>query len=77
VRAAARDRFRTLHRPRAGTLMALGKEHLPIGEAVGFQAHRNNERAFFLASFAAIGHNSVSLEDISGGDKPWAGSTFY
>jgi len=31
------------HRPRsrAGTLPALGKEHLPIGEAVGFQAHRN------------------------------------
>jgi hypothetical protein len=27
--------------PRAGTLTALGKEHLPIGEAVGFQAHRN------------------------------------
>lgn len=26
---------------RAGTLTALGKEHLPIGEAVGFQAHRN------------------------------------
>jgi hypothetical protein len=22
-------------------LLALGKEHLPIGEAVGFQAHRN------------------------------------
>src|SRR5450755_3039223 len=27
--------------PRPGTLTALGKEHLPIGEAVGFQAHRN------------------------------------
>ncbi|MYV81536.1 hypothetical protein GTH44_06670 [Bradyrhizobium japonicum] len=27
--------------PRAGTLTALGKEHLPIGEAVRFQAHRN------------------------------------
>lgn len=25
----------------AGRLTALGKEHLPIGEAVGFQAHRN------------------------------------
>jgi hypothetical protein len=24
-----------------GALTALGKEHLPIGEAVGFQAHRN------------------------------------
>ena len=27
--------------PRVGTLTALGKEHLSIGEAVGFQAHRN------------------------------------
>src|SRR4029077_3611947 len=30
--------------PRAGTLTALGKEHLPIGEAVGFQAHRVIQR---------------------------------
>src|SRR4029077_15501780 len=27
-----------------GTLTALGKEHLPIGEAVGFQAHRVIQR---------------------------------
>src|SRR4029434_1457099 len=32
-------RFTLAARP--GTLTALGKEHLPIGEAVGFQAHRN------------------------------------
>ena len=37
----ATDLGRFTGTPRAGTLTALGKDHLPIGEAVGFQAHRN------------------------------------
>ncbi len=48
MRAAARDRSRTLHRrrSRAGTLPALGKEHLPIGEAVGFEEEAQDNGAF-------------------------------
>ena len=40
--------------PRAGTLTALGKEHLPIGEAVGFQAHRNALRQLARNYFSAL-----------------------
>jgi hypothetical protein len=55
---------------RHASLTALGKEHLPIGEAVGFQAHRNalrQTRAELLLSPASLppwhsGFNQLSLD---------------